>query len=240
MEVKNISHSYFRDGELVLKDISFSISKGEKVAIVGASGSGKTTLMNLLLGFIKPQSGSILVNGSDISTYAKEDIRKCFGIVPQKSFLFNMSVKDNISISKLDMNEQDIIKAAKIACIHSDIEKMPMKYESIVGEGGDLLSGGQKQRLCIARALVNNPDILFLDEATSSLDSESEKNISKNLECLNNAQLIIAHRMSTVVNCDKILVLNNGELVNIGKHSELLEKCNIYRKMISNQNLTMN
>lgn len=238
LEVRDLYFSYFKNGEPTLKNISFRVTKGSKIAIVGSTGSGKTTLLSILLGFLKPTQGEVRLNNENLQDYDLSVFRKGFGVVPQSAFLFNASIKDNITICNPELSFPDIENAAKLACLDEEISNFPMTYETIVGEGGDMLSGGQKQRLSIARAIANKPSLLFLDEATSNLDSATEKRVSKNIENLDNTQIIVSHRMSTIKNCDQILVLDKGELISAGSHDELVSKCEIYRVMVENQSLS--
>ncbi len=233
--VNDLSFSYYKGDVPILKNINFEINKGEKVAIVGATGSGKTTLMSILLGFIKPTSGVINLNGHNLHDHDMSSFRKKFGVVPQTAFLFNASIKDNIAICNPNTSLSQIEYASELACLDQDVAKFPMAYETLVGEGGDLLSGGQKQRLSIARAIVSNPSLLFLDEATSSLDSTTEMKVSKNLSTLENTQIIVSHRISTIKSCNKIIVLDGGCLIAIGSHKSLMSTCVIYQEMVTAQ-----
>lgn len=209
----------------VLKGISFNASAGQKVAIVGPSGSGKSTMASLILQFYKPQSGDILFDGKPVEDYSLTDIRNQVAIVPQDVMLFGGTIRENIAYGKLGANEDEIIQAAKRANADSFITAFPEGYDTIVGERGLKLSGGQRQRIAIARALLKNPSILILDEATSSLDSESERLVQEALEELmkNRTSIIIAHRLSTIREADKIIVLEKGVILETGSHDELLK-----------------
>lgn len=232
---KNVAFSYPSRNEIkVLKDVSFTANFGQKIAIVGPSGVGKSTIASLLLRFYDIESGEILVDGKNIYDYDLENLRGNMSIVPQDVILFGGTIKENIAYGKPDATEAEILLAAKQANALNFIESFPEKFETIVGERGIKLSGGQRQRIAIARALLKNPSILILDEATSSLDSESEKLVQEALEILmqGRTSIIIAHRLSTIRSADQILVLDNGEITEQGTHQELiaLEK-GIYKNL---------
>ena len=213
-----------------LENLSFEIPSGQTIALVGRSGSGKTTIAKLLLGLYTPNQGKILIDGYDIATLSLKSVRQQIGIVDQDSFLFGASIRENISLNNPSINLGDVIESAKLAGIHEFIKSLPMGYETHIGEGGGLLSGGQRQRIAIARALINNPKILILDEATSHLDTESEQIIQTNLNTIrqNRTIFIIAHRLSTIRNSDMILVLDKGVLIESGNHEELMVKSGLY------------
>jgi ABC-type multidrug transport system fused ATPase/permease subunit len=208
----------------VLKGISFNADAGQRVAIVGPSGSGKSTMASLVLQFYHPQSGSILFDGKPADNYSLTDIRNQVAIVPQDVLLFGGTIMENIAYGRLNASKEDIIQAAKRANAHQFISSFPEGYETIVGERGVKLSGGQRQRIAIARALLKNPSILILDEATSSLDSESERLVQEALEELmkDRTSIIIAHRLSTIREADKIIVLEKGHIIESGSHTELI------------------
>lgn len=221
----NVVFAYPSRAELtVLKNISFTANAGQKVAIVGPSGSGKSTMAALILQFYHPQSGSIYFDGLDAEEYALTDIRNQVAIVPQDVLLFGGTILENIAYGKLGASKEDIIAAAKKANADQFITSFPEGYDTIVGERGVKLSGGQRQRIAIARALLKNPAILILDEATSSLDSESERLVQEALEVLmkGRTSIIIAHRLSTIREADKIIVLEKGNIVETGNHQELI------------------
>ena len=238
LSFKNV---YFRyEKEIVLNNLSFRIKKGQTIAIVGQSGSGKSTIANLIPRFYEASSGEIKIDGINIKDLVKKDLRNLIGLVTQESILFNDSISKNITLSNLKANNNQIIEAAKIANANEFIEKIEDKFNSNVGDGGGKLSGGQKQRISIARAVLNNPPIMILDEATSSLDSESEKLVQDALENLmkNRTSIIIAHRLSTIQKADLILVMNNGEIIEKGKHNELLKSSGVYSKLIKLQSFS--
>jgi subfamily B ATP-binding cassette protein MsbA len=237
LEFKKVNFQYDEKDGLVLKDINLDIVKGEMVALVGMSGAGKSTLANLIPRFYDATSGTILIDGTDTRKYTVKSLRKNVGIVTQESILFNDSVRYNIAYGRADCSEDEIVQAAKDAYAHDFITQLPQGYDSIIGERGCRLSGGQRQRVAIARALLKNPDILILDEATSDLDTESEYYVQKALENLMKTRttLVIAHRLSTVINADKILVFDDGRLVDSGHHEELIKRDGIYKVLFERQ-----
>ncbi len=229
---KNVSFEY-EENKPILKNINLNIKKGQTVAFVGASGSGKSTIANLILRFYDVNSGEILIDGTDIRNITLESLRDKIGVVSQDVFLFNDSIRYNIAYGKLDATDEEIEIAAKAANAHKFISKMPDGYKTLIGERGMKLSGGEKQRIAIARAMLKNPPILVLDEATSALDSESEKLVQEAIETLmkNRTVILIAHRLSTVINADQIIVIDKGTIAEVGKHQELLDKNGIYTKL---------
>ena len=233
----NVAFSYPTRQEIqVLKDVNFKAEFGQKIAIVGPSGAGKSTISSLLLRFYDITSGEITVDGKNIYDYDLEDLRGNMSIVPQDVILFGGTIRENIAYGKPDATDEEIIQAAKQANAFNFVEGFPEKFETLVGERGVKLSGGQRQRIAIARALLKNPSILILDEATSSLDSESEKLVQEALEVLmeGRTSIIIAHRLSTIRNADKILVLDNGKISEEGTHQELINLENGIYKNLSN------
>ena len=233
IELKDVCFSY-DNGNEVLSNVNFEIKKGEQIALVGGSGAGKTTVVNLLSRMYDYTSGNILIDGIPINRINLRDLRTLFGTVTQESILFNETIANNISFGSLnDLNEMEIKQAAQVAYADEFIETMPEKYNSILSPKGGNLSGGQKQRLCIARAIVGNPPILIFDEATSALDSESEQKVQLAIEqaTKNRTVIVIAHRLSTILSSNKIVVLDQGKVVGVGTHQELLENCERYKTL---------
>ena len=233
IKFENVNYKYDDSNEYVLKNINLDVKAGEIVAFVGKSGSGKTTLVNLLARFFNTDEGNVTVNGVNIKNIPLGIYRNKFAIVPQETFLFGGTIKENISFGK-EVTDEEIITAAKMANAYNFIqEDLPNKFETEVGERGALLSGGQKQRIAIARALIKNPEIMILDEATSALDSESEKLVQEALDSLMEGRttFVIAHRLSTIVRADKIVVMENGEIKEMGTHSELIAMNGIYKNL---------
>ena len=229
----NVSFSYGDEKDKVLNNINFQINKGEILALVGPSGAGKSTLVDLIPRFYDTLSGSIKIDGKDIKELKINSLRSLMGIVTQETFLFDDSVKANIAYGVENISDEKIKDAAIAANAHEFIKELPDGYNTIIGERGVSLSGGQKQRIAIARAIVKNPPILILDEATSSLDSESEKHVQSAIENLMSERtvFVIAHRLSTVHNANKILVLENGQIVQEGKHDELVNIDGLYKQL---------
>ena len=236
IEFKNISFTY-PDGTRALKNLSAKIEGGTKIGLVGVSGSGKTTFLNLIPRFFNLKNGSILIDNQDINDINLNSLRKEISLVSQDIILFDDTIRANILYGNKLASDQDLIKACKFAAAQDFVEKLPNKYETVIGENGIKLSGGQKQRLSIARAILKNSSIILLDEATSSLDSESESVIQKAIENLtkNKTTIIIAHRLSTVMNCDKILVFDNGRIIEEGKHEFLVNNSLSYKKLYEKQ-----
>ena len=231
IEFKNVDFSYGQSK--ILDKISFTIKKGQSVALVGSSGSGKTTIANLLNGFYNSDSGSISIDGMEISSITRESLYKKISIVTQESILFNDTIMNNIRIGDLDSVDGDVINAAKEANAHEFVLEQSEKYDTNIGDYGGKLSGGQKQRITIARAMLKSPSILILDEATSSLDSESEKKIQDAIDklMLDKTSLIIAHKFSTIKKCDKIILIDKGRIVAEGTHDELINSNSSYKNM---------
>jgi len=238
---ENVSFMYEGREEDALRDISIEVKKGEVVALVGRSGSGKTTLMDLLARFYEPRSGRILIDGHDISQAKLSSLRSQIGIVSQNVILFNDTVRVNIAYGRPEASEEEIVKAAEAAYAHEFIRGLPRKYDTPMGEGGAMLSGGQRQRISIARAILKNPPILILDEATSSLDTQSELMVQKALDSLvfsgegenslGKTIFVIAHRLSTIQRADRIIVLDCGRVAEQGTHEALLSRGGLYRQI---------
>ena len=238
---ENVDFKYKDSVEKILKNINLDVKKGETVAFVGNSGGGKSTLVNLIPRFFDVSSGSLKIDGIDIRDYEIKSLRKAIGIVPQETFLFSGTILSNIKYSRQNATFEEIVEAAKQANAHEFIENLSDSYNTEIGERGIKLSGGQKQRIAIARAILENPQILILDEATSALDNESEKLVQDALEKLMEGKttFIIAHRLTTIENSNKIVVIQKGEIKEIGNHNELLNKNGIY-KALYNKNFDFN
>ncbi len=226
---ENVHFSY-SDGTSVLNDISLRVKEGETIAVVGQTGSGKSTLMKLLLRFYSPKSGRIRLDGVDISEIKTADLRAAFGLVSQDVFLFHGTVAENIAYGRPGADQSDIEAAAKAAEAHEFILQLPQGYDTIVGERGQKLSGGQRQRVSIARAVLKDPPVLILDEATSAVDNETEAAIQRSMQVITQGRttLVVAHRLSTIVNADRIYVLEAGQIQESGNHQELLQKNGLY------------
>jgi subfamily B ATP-binding cassette protein MsbA len=221
----------------ILKNINLSIPKGKTVALVGPSGGGKSTLLDLIPRFSDPTAGEIILDGKDIKDVTQESLRNLMGVVNQESILFNDTIYNNIVFGREDFTQQQVEEAAKIANAHEFITKTDEGYDTNIGDRGIKLSGGQKQRICIARAVLGNPPIMLLDEATSALDTESEKLVQEALDHLmqNRTTVVIAHRLSTIQNADLIVVIEAGQIIEQGSHSELIQHKGLYKKLISMQ-----
>ena len=234
IEVRNLSFAYDAFSDNVLDNISFSVKKGEKIAIVGPSGSGKSTLARIILGLYQPTEGQVLYDNIDLQQYNFKKIRQQLGAVLQESRLFNDTVFENIIMGNME-NSIYVEETLKLANILDVVNKLPLGILTKISEGGANLSGGQRQRLILARALVKQPKVLVLDEATSALDTLTEKRIEESISKLSNTTIIIAHRLSTIQNADKILVLNKGQIVEAGNHSTLLSKKGLYYQLYRTQ-----
>lgn len=237
IEIKNMSFSY--ENDVVINNLNLTIPKGSSVALVGQSGSGKSTLANLICRFYDTQKGEICFDNTDIKNLKKESLRKMIGLVTQDSILFNDTIKNNLLIAKEDATNDEIINCLKVANAWEFVKKLPKKIDTNIGDSGNKLSGGQKQRLSIARAVLKNPPILVLDEATSALDSESEKLVQTALDNLmkDKTSIVIAHRLSTIQNSEKIIVLDKGQIIESGKHKELMKKDGVYSNLVKMQSI---
>jgi subfamily B ATP-binding cassette protein MsbA len=228
-----VSFRYPQTQAQVLRNISFDVSVGSRVALVGHSGAGKSTLVDLIPRFYDVTEGKITFDGEDVRDLRIADLRRAIGVVTQEIFLFNGTVRQNIAYGRDDIAQEDIERAAELAYADVFIKNLPLRYETQIGERGLMLSGGQRQRISIARAILKDPQILILDEATSALDSESERLVQRALEKLmkNRTVFVIAHRLSTIYNADQILVMNKGRIVERGTHKELIKKKGHYKKL---------
>jgi ATP-binding cassette, subfamily B, bacterial MsbA len=236
VEVENVTFRY-ATGEVVLEGVSVTAEPGETIALVGRSGAGKTSLINLIPRFYDPVAGAVRVDGTDVRRVTQKSLRKNIGMVLQETFLFNGTVNENVRYGRLDASDAEIVEACKAAYAHEFVSKLPEGYETQIGERGVKLSGGQKQRLAIARALLADPRILILDEATSLVDTEAEQIIQRALEHLMSGRttFVIAHRLSTVRNADKIVVIDEGEVVEQADHATLIERNGVYARMYEQQ-----
>ena len=217
----------------VLRGVSFHIHAGETVAFVGRSGCGKSTILSLMTRLFEPEKGEILLDGHELEDLDQDTIRGNITMVSQMPYIFNLSIRENLSVVKNDFTEEEMIKACRAACIHDDIMQFPQGYETIVGEGGVTLSGGQRQRLALARGILKDEPVIILDEATSALDNLTQSKVKEAIEQLSGSRTIIlvAHRLSTVVNCDRLYFISGGKVLAEGTHQQLLESCIEYRQL---------
>ena len=236
IKYENITFAY-DTGDTVLDNVSFEVKKGEILALVGPSGAGKSTLFNLLPRFYDPLEGRITIDGIDIKRVSTGDLRSLMGIVTQETLLFNDTVRHNVAYGMTDISDEKLFEAAEMANAHEFIKQLPEGYETVIGNRGLMLSGGQRQRLAIARALLKNPQILIFDEATSALDTESEIQVQEaiNRLMIGRTTLVIAHRLSTITSADKIIVIDNGKIVQQGNHESLLAQGGLYARLYQMQ-----
>jgi len=230
IELRSVSFSYTKYSEQVIRNVSLDIKKGQKVALIGQSGSGKTTLANIMIGVFTPTSGDVLYDGISYTELNLQHVRQQIGTVPQDVTLFNRSIYENITLHKPDASPEEVVEVAKIAQIHDEIMRMPMQYHTMISEMGMNVSGGQRQRIALAKALLGKPSLLLLDEATSSLDHINETKIDEYLSAIQCTRIVIAHRLTTVMNCDLIAVMENGQIIDCGTHRELLESSSFYSR----------
>lgn len=237
IEFQNVTFSYDDDDKHALKNVSFTINPGEKVALVGETGSGKTTITNLISKFYNPTQGKVLIDGIDITNIYTESLRNQMGIMLQDSFLFSSSIRDNILYGKLDASDEEIISTSEAVNAHDFISKLESEYDTNVNERGSRLSQGQRQLISFARALISDPKILILDEATANIDTQTERLVQQGIQKLMHGRtsIVIAHRLSTIRDCDKIFVLSKGKIVECGTHDELLKKGGPYHNLYSTQ-----
>jgi subfamily B ATP-binding cassette protein MsbA len=237
IEFNKVSFTYNDDDNTILKNVSFTINKGKIVALVGESGAGKSTIADLVPRFYDVTDGAVLINGHDLRDVSVKSLRTLMGIVTQETILFNDTIRANIAYGLPDVNDDKVVSAAKTANALDFILEQPDGFNTIIGDKGVRLSGGQRQRIAIARAVLSNPPILILDEATSSLDTHSEKLVQEALERLmyDRTVLVIAHRLSTIQKADKIIVLEKGQIAESGTHKELLEKSGLYKRLYEYQ-----
>jgi ABC-type bacteriocin/lantibiotic exporter with double-glycine peptidase domain len=235
IRVENVSFRYGPLDPLVVNDVSLAVEPGMFVALVGRSGSGKSTLASLILGLYPPTSGRVVYDDTNLTDLDLRSTRQQLGIVTQRAYLFGRSIRSNIALSSPELPMKAIIEAAKIAQIHDEIRQMPMGYDTPLTDGGGSISGGQRQRIALARALVRKPAILLLDEATSALDAITERKVQEELEKLQCTRIVIAHRLSTILRADKILVMDQGRLVEQGTHDELMARGGIYAELVHSQ-----
>lgn len=235
VSVQGLSFVYPSEPRPVLTEIGFEVGAGECVAIVGTSGSGKSTLARLLAGLYTPLSGSIAIDGRELHAWDLHALRERFGIVTQETRLFSATLRDNVALFDPEVSQERVEQACRLACLHETIEQMPMGYDTMLADGGSSLSGGQRQRLSLARALLREPALLILDEATSALDTATERNVHARLRALQCTRIVVAHRLSTVVEADRIVVLEGGRIAGIGTHAQLYARCHPYRELVRAQ-----
>ncbi len=235
IKVSGVSFRYDEDGPLILKNVNLEVRPGEYVALVGPSGSGKSTLFRMLLGFETPEAGQVYYDNKDLATVNVKEVRRQLGVVMQNAQLMSGDIFSNIIGANTKLTMDDAMRAVKMAGMKDDIEQMPMGLHTVVSEGASTLSGGQRQRLLIARAIVNDPKILYFDEATSALDNKTQKVVQESLDGMNSTRVVIAHRLSTIINCDRIIVLDKGAIVEEGTYEELMAQGGVFAEMAKRQ-----
>ena len=235
IELYHVSFSYEKGERKVLNDLSFRIKKGEYIGIVGASGCGKSTLVKLLLGFEKPDKGQIYYDDYRLSALNKCEFRRQLGVVLQSGSIFSGSIAENILLGSPNAGPDAVKDVIRKVGLEKDVKAMPMGIHTYLSEGGSTISGGQQQRILLARALISNPNILILDEATSALDNVTQRMVQTELDKLNVTRIVVAHRLSTIVNCDRILVLSEGKIVQEGNYRELMETDGLFKEMAERQ-----
>jgi subfamily B ATP-binding cassette protein MsbA len=238
IQIENVTFTYPGTTVPVLKHINLAVQRGEVVALVGASGAGKSTLTDLMMRFYEPELGTISIDSIDVSSISSVDLRKIFGMVSQEAILFHDTIRQNITLG-LEVTDEQVYEAARIANAFDFISALPQGLDTVVGDRGTKLSGGQRQRITIARAVLRNPPVLILDEATSALDSESERLVQDALYRLmeGRTSIVIAHRLSTIQRADRIIVLDKGEIIESGRHEELMARDTYYKKLVLMQNV---
>jgi ATP-binding cassette subfamily B protein len=234
---KNVSFTYDDTNIQALKNISFAVKKGETLAILGKTGCGKSTILSLICRLYDVENGSITMDGKELANLNLHDLRNSIGIVPQDAFLFSESIKNNIKFGKEDASDEEVIEAAKKSVVHDNIINFKNQYDTVLGERGITLSGGQKQRVSIARAIIKDPEILLFDDCLSAVDTETEEQILNNLFeiCKNKTTLIVSHRVSSAKNADKIIILEEGEIIQQGSHFQLLNQEGYYKELYLKQ-----
>lgn len=237
IEFKNVTYTYPGADVPVVKNLSFKVNKGETVAFIGATGSGKSTVVNLLLRFMDTTEGEILVDGVNVKEYKLNDLFKRFGYVPQKGYLFHDSLRNNVCVGKPDATDEQFVRAIEISQSADFVEKLPNQYEYEVSQGGRNVSGGQRQRLCIARAIIMEPEIFVFDDSFSALDYRTDKILRRTIKerCEGTTNVIVAQRVGTIIDADQIIVLDEGNVVGHGKHDELLKNCSVYQEIANSQ-----
>jgi ABC-type multidrug transport system fused ATPase/permease subunit len=239
LEFKDVGFSYSHEGEQVnvLSHLDLKIHAGESVAFVGRSGCGKSTILSLMTRLYDPQEGEILFDGIPLKDLSQDTLRGNMTMVSQSPYIFNMSVRDNLRAVCSDLTDDEMFRVCRIACIHDDVMAFPQGYDTVVGEGGVTLSGGQKQRLALARSILRNRPVLLLDEATSALDNETQAKIHEAISSLRgkNTLIMVAHRLSTVINCDRLFLIQNGRVAAEGSHEQLLQNCEDYRRLYTSE-----